>query len=123
MAASCSAVALAHGGATRSLSLGGTWSGTYTGAVSGTFTLHWTQTRSRLRGTITLSNPHGTYGISGSVTGSAIKFGAVGVGAVYTGSVSKSGLSMSGSWKSRPGGGTWNAHKLLTKTKTKAKKK
>jgi hypothetical protein len=89
--------------------LGGTWSGTYSGAFSGRFTLHWTQTGSRLSGSITLSRPSGTYGIGGSVRGSAIRFGAVGAGATYTGSVS--GTSMSGSYRSPQGGGTWAAHK------------
>ena len=36
-------------------SLTGTWSGTYSGAYHGTFTLHWTQSNSRLTGTIKLS--------------------------------------------------------------------
>jgi hypothetical protein len=122
MAATCSAAALASAGMTQSLKLGGTWSGSYQGAYTGSFTLHWRQTRSRLRGTITLSNPHGTYRITGSVKGTAIKFGAVGVGALYSGSVSASGLSMSGDWTSGPGSGTWNAHKLRTTT-TKVKTK
>jgi hypothetical protein len=63
----------------------------------------------RLSGSIALSNPSGKYGISGSVHGSAITFGAVGAGATYTGSVS--GKSMSGSYKSPQGGGKWSAHK------------
>jgi hypothetical protein len=100
--------------------LSGSWSGKYGGAVSGTFTLTWTQTaRGRLTGAIKLSKPAGTYPITGSVTRGAIKFGAVGVGATYTGSASASGLKMSGNWKSGPGGGTWSAHKLLTVTKIK----
>jgi hypothetical protein len=94
---------------TRHSTLAGTWSGRYSGAFSGTFTLHWTQSGSILRGSIALSNPRGKYGISGSVRGRAIKFGAVGVGATYTGSVS--GKSMSGSYKSPQGGGNWSAHK------------
>jgi len=89
--------------------LPGTWSGKYGGAFAGTFTIHWKQVGSKLRGSILLSNPHGTYGITGSVQGSAIKFGAVGVGATYTGSVS--GKSMSGRYRSPQGGGTWSAHK------------
>jgi hypothetical protein len=92
--------------------LAGKWSGKYSGAFSGTFTLHWKQTGSKLTGSITLSNPKGTYGITGSVRGSAIKFGAVGAGATYTGSLSKSGKSMSGSYKSPQGGGSWSARKL-----------
>jgi hypothetical protein len=89
--------------------LAGTWSGKYSGAFAGRFTLHWTQSGSKLSGSITLSNPSGKYGIGGSVRGSAITFGAVGAGATYTGSVS--GNSMSGRYKSPQGGGTWSAHK------------
>ena len=83
VAGSCSTAALAFTGAAQSVKLAGTWSGSYTGGYSGTFTLHWTQSRSRLKGTIALSNPHGTYNITGSVNGTGIKFGAVGVGALY----------------------------------------
>ena len=97
--------------------LSGTWSGKYSGAVSGTFTLRWTQTAGRLKGTINLSTPHGQYGIGGTIARGKIKFGAVKVGATYTGSVSASGLKMSGSWASGQGGGTWSAHKLLTAPK------
>lgn len=89
--------------------LAGTWSGKYGGAFSGRFTLRWTQSGSKLNGSIMLSNPAGKYGITGSVRGSAITFGAVGAGATYTGSVS--GKSMSGRYKSPQGGGTWSAHK------------
>ncbi|HEX4519885.1 MAG TPA: hypothetical protein VH063_09930 [Gaiellaceae bacterium] len=89
--------------------LAGTWSGHYSGGYSGTFTLHWTQTGSKLAGTIKLSLPHGTYTVTGSVNGSAIKFGAVGAGATYTGSVS--GKSMSGSYRALPSGGSWSATK------------
>jgi hypothetical protein len=101
------------------LHLGGSWAGTYSGAVSGKFTLTWTQTNGRLRGVIKLSQPSGRYGITGSVTRGKIKFGAVKVGAIYSGSVSASGLKMSGTWTSGPGGGTWSAHKLLTVVKIK----
>ena len=87
VAGSCSTAAFAFTGAAQSVKLAGTWSGSYTGGYSGTFTLHWTQSRSRLKGTIALSNPHGTYNITGSVNGTGIKFGAVGVGALYSGSV------------------------------------
>jgi hypothetical protein len=90
-------------------SIAGKWSGHYSGAFSGTFTLHWRLSGSKLHGTIKLSSPSGTYGIDGSVRGRSIKFGAVGAGATYTGSVS--GKSMSGTWKSPQGGGTWSAHK------------
>ncbi len=92
------------------LVLAGAWSGSYGGAFSGTFKLHWTQTGSSLSGKITLSSPKkGTYTVTGSVSGSAISFGAVGAGATYTGSVS--GNSMSGNYKSPLGGGTWTATK------------
>jgi hypothetical protein len=104
------------GATTTSSKLGGTWAGSYTGRYAGTFTIHWTQTRSRLNGTIALSNPHGTYTITGSVNGTGIKFGAVGVGALYSGSVSASGTSMSGNWTSGPAKGSWKAHKVLTRS-------
>jgi hypothetical protein len=74
--------------------LAGKWSGQYSGAYSGTFKLHWTQSGPTLSGSITLSNPGGTYSIKGAVHGNKITFGAVGAGATYTGSVS--GKSMSG---------------------------
>jgi hypothetical protein len=89
--------------------LAGKWKGHYSGAVSGHFTIHWRQTGSRLHGTITLSRPSGTYGISGSVTNGKIKFGAVSVGARYKGKVR--GTSMSGTWTSAQGGGSWSASK------------
>jgi hypothetical protein len=89
--------------------LAGKWEGSYSGAVSGHFTLHWKQTGSRLHGTITLSKPSGTYGIGGSVHKGKIKFGAVSVGAKYRGKVR--GTSMSGSWTSPQGGGSWSATK------------
>jgi len=89
--------------------LSGTWSGKYSGGYNGTFTLHWTQSGSKLIGTIKLSQPSGTFSINGSVHGSAISFGAVGAGATYTGSVS--GKSMSGSYKALPKGGSWSAKK------------
>ncbi len=89
--------------------LAGKWKGHYGGAVSGHFTLHWRQSGSQLHGTITLSRPSGTYGISGSVSRGKIKFGAVGVGARYKGTVR--GNTMSGTWTSGEGGGTWSAAK------------
>lgn len=92
-----------------SSSLAGTWTGQYGGAFSGTFTIQWTQSGSKLDGTIALSNPKGTYSINGTVNGSALSFGAVGVGATYTGSVS--GKSMSGTYSSPRGGGSWSASK------------
>lgn len=105
----CSSGTVAMGAVSTAPHLAGTWSGQYGGAFSGTFTLHWTQTGSKLKGSITLSNPRGKYGIGGSVHGSSITFGAVGAGATYTGSVS--GKSMSGHYKSPQGGGRWSAHK------------
>lgn len=100
--------------------LTGTWSGSYGGAVSGTFTVTWTQNaRGKLTGAIKLSRPAGNYPITGSVTRSGIKFGAVGVGATYTGTVNAAGLKMSGSWASGKAGGNWSAHKLLKVIKIK----
>jgi hypothetical protein len=90
-------------------SLAGKWKGHYSGAVSGHFTLNWKQTGSLLHGNITLSNPKGRYGISGSVRDGKIKFGAVSVGAKYKGKVR--GKSMSGTWTSPQGGGSWSATK------------
>ena len=89
--------------------LAGTWTGSYDGAVSGHFTIHWKKTGSRLHGTIALSKPNGTYGISGSVHKGKIKFGAVSVGAKYKGKWR--GSSMSGTWTSPQGGGSWSATK------------
>ena len=89
--------------------LAGKWKGHYSGAVSGYFTIHWQLTGSRLHGTITLSRPSGKYGISGSVRSGQIKFGAVSVGAKYKGHVR--GKSMSGTWSSPQGGGSWSATK------------
>jgi hypothetical protein len=103
----CSAVAL--GATSPGPHVAGTWSGSYSGAYSGSFTLHWRQTGSMLRGSIVLSNPKGTYGITGNVRGGKIRFGAVAAGATYTGSVS--GKSMSGTYTSGPGTGSWSAHK------------
>jgi len=89
--------------------LSGKWTGTYGGTFSGTFVLNWTQSGSKLSGTIKLSTA-GTTNVNGTVNGSSIKFGTVGGTAVhYTGSVS--GDSMSGSYSTSAGGGTWSAHK------------
>ncbi len=92
----------------KSSALPGKWSGHYSGAFTGTFHLHWTQSGSKLSGQITLSQPPETTGITGSVSGGAIKFGTVS-GAVYNGTVS--GSSMSGSYQTPQGGGSWNASK------------
>ena len=89
--------------------LAGKWTGSYGGAVSGHFTIHWKQNGSLLHGHITLSNPQGKYGIAGSVKKGKIKFGAVSVGAKYKGKFK--GKSMSGTWTSPRGGGSWSASK------------
>ena len=96
------------------LKLGGSWSGTYSGSYTGNFTLTWKEAASGvLTGSIKLSNPSGTFGITGKVTGTAIHFGAVGAGATYTGSATL--LKMSGRYVTGNGGsGGWSAHKLLT---------
>jgi hypothetical protein len=105
----CSATT-ALAGRNASTGIAGTWSGKYSGAYSGTFTLRWRLVGSTLRGTIALSNPHGSYGITGSVHRGAIKFGVVRVGATYTGTVF--GKTMSGGYKTPGGGGKWSAHKV-----------
>jgi opacity protein-like surface antigen len=108
--ACCStAVAAAGSRAATKTKLAGTWKGHYSGAVAGHFTIHWQKTGSRLHGTITLSKPKGKYGIGGSVHRGKIKFGAVSVGAKYKGKVR--GSSMSGTWTSPEGGGSWSATK------------
>jgi hypothetical protein len=95
--------------------LGGKWKGHYSGAVTGTFTLRWSQKGRKLTGSIALSNPKGSYAIDGSVrSGGRLKFGAVGVGATYKGTVH--GTSMSGTWSSPQGGGSWSAHKAKKKS-------
>jgi hypothetical protein len=114
LALACCGTALAAANASTSHAatkskLAGKWEGHYGGAVSGHFTIHWRKTGSRLHGNITLSNPKGTYGISGSVHDGKIKFGAVSVGAKYRGKVR--GSSMSGTWTSPEGGGSWSATK------------
>lgn len=106
LALCCSGIAAAGSAKT---GLGGKWSGQYGGAFAGTFKLNWKLTGTKLSGSIALSNPKGGYSINGSVRGSKITFGAVGAGATYTGSVS--GTSMSGTYKSPQGGGSWSATK------------
>jgi hypothetical protein len=89
--------------------LSGKWKGTYSGTYSGTFVLDWNQSGSKLSGTIDLSTA-GRVPVNGTVDGSSIKFGTVGGSAVhYTGSVS--GDSMSGSYTTAGGDGSWTAHK------------
>ncbi len=97
-----------HKKPTSMLSLSGQWSGQYSGAYSGTFKLNWTQTGSSLKGTIAISSPPANLGVNGTLTGNVIKFGTVGSAAItYTGTVS--GKSMSGSYKTPTGGGSWSA--------------
>ncbi len=90
--------------------ISGTWSGKYGGAYHGTFTLHWTESGSRLTGTIKLSaTPNARTSIKGTVHGSSIRFGTVGSTAItYSGTVS--GKSMSGKYQTPGGGGSWSAH-------------
>jgi hypothetical protein len=88
--------------------LSGTWSGRYSGAFQGTFILTWQQSGSNLSGTIKLSSPAESLRITGNVNGSSIRFGAVGA-VTYSGSVS--GNTMSGTYRSRIGGGSWSATK------------
>ena len=61
--------------------LSGTWSGQYDGAFNGTFTLTWTQSNSKLTGSIKLSTD-GTVNLNGVVTGNSIRFGTVGSTAI-----------------------------------------
>jgi len=91
--------------------LSGSWSGEYSGAYSGTFRLSWRQSGTRLRGTITISNPPSTLPISGTVHGTSIRFGTVGSTAItYTGTIS--GTSMSGTYQvGGSSGGPWHARK------------
>jgi hypothetical protein len=91
--------------------LSGTWSGQYSGKFSGTFNLKWTQTGSKLSGSIVLSSESGKISVRGTHKGTAISFGTVGGGQVitYTGSVS--GGSISGTWHTPAGGGSWSAHR------------
>ncbi len=103
--------ASSSGGSTTQTSgdLSGKWAGSYSGTFSGTFRLNWQQTGSKLHGTITLSTS-GTVPVNGVVTGDSIRFGTVGSTAVtYTGTIS--GNSMSGSYNTPSGGGSWSAQK------------
>jgi len=88
----------------------GTWKGQYSGPFNGTFTLNWTQTGSTVDGTIALSSPADNLHINGTLSGSAISFGAVGV-VTYSGTVS--GSSMTGSYTDLANGqnGSWSATK------------
>jgi hypothetical protein len=90
--------------------LSGQWNGQYGGAYNGTFVLHWQQSGSSLSGKITISSPESTLDVNGTLHGSSITFGTVGSLAItYTGTVS--GSSMSGSYRTPGGGGSWSASK------------
>jgi hypothetical protein len=93
-------------------SLTGNWAGSYHGAFDGTFTLHWTQTGTKLAGSIDLSTA-GMVPLHGTVTNGQINFGTVGSTVItYTGTVS--GDSMSGNYQvagGTGGTGSWSAHK------------
>ncbi len=90
--------------------LSGQWQGQYGGAYNGTFVLHWQQSGSSLSGKITISSPESTLDVNGTLHGSSITFGTVGSLAItYTGTVS--GSSMSGSYRTPGGGGSWSASK------------
>ena len=90
--------------------LSGTWTGQYTGASQGTFSLTWQQSGSDLTGTIDISELGSTINITGKLTGDKISFGTVGSLAItYAGSVS--GNTMSGTYQAPTGAGTWNATK------------
>jgi hypothetical protein len=120
VALSTATAALATATASRppALHLGGSWSGTYSGAYSGKFTLTWTQSpRGRLTGSISLSNPKGSYPIDGHVHNSSINFGVVAAGATYTGSATAA--KMSGSFMTPRGGGSWSASRIRTVVKRK----
>jgi hypothetical protein len=97
--------------ATGASSLAGSWSGQYSGNYSGTFNLTWTQSGSKLHGTIQISNPGNTMPINGTVNGDAIQFGTVGsMEITYSGTFS--GSSMSGTYQVGPSaGGPWSAAK------------
>ncbi len=90
--------------------LSGTWSGQYDGAFKGTFTLTWTESNSKLTGSIKLSTD-GTLNLNGVVDGNSIQFGTVGSTAItYSGTVS--GDSMSGTYQvGGAAGGNWSATK------------
>jgi hypothetical protein len=110
MVAQLATTAAATNGRLAGGSLTGTWSGKYGGAYDGTFTLRWTESKSRLTGTITLSSV-GRTNITGSVHGNTIRFGTVGNARAITYSGSVSGTSMSGTYKTGGAGGSWSAHK------------
>jgi hypothetical protein len=94
--------------------LSGTWSGQYSGASQGNFTLNWTQSGSALSGTIELEADGTSMPIHGTIVGDSIQFGTVGsTGITYKGTVS--GNSMSGTYQLASNGttfsGPWTAAK------------
>ena len=90
--------------------LSGSWSGKYGGAYQGTFTLTWQQSGTTLSGAIKLSSVGGSVSVHGTLNGNTITFGTVGSTVItYTGTVS--GNSMSGTYQTPGGGGTWSATK------------
>ena len=92
----------------------GTYTGQCSGPFNGTFVLSLRKIGSALYGSIELSSPRETLQISGTVTGSSISFGAVGV-VTYTGTVvlssGQQNLSTSGSYTDVANGhtGSWSA--------------
>ena len=108
-AAAAHATATSKSSSNQGSGVSGKWSGQYGGAYSGTFKLHWIQSGSNLHGAIKLSAPANTLPIHGTLNGGSIKFGTVGgVAITYTGTVS--GSSMSGSYNTPAGGGSWSAN-------------
>jgi hypothetical protein len=91
--------------------LTGTWNGTYNGSYSGTFTVKWTQSGSKVDGTIALPTVGTTEQLNGTVSGDKITFGTVGSFAVtYSGTFS--GSSMSGTYNvTGSPAGNWSATK------------
>jgi hypothetical protein len=108
--AATAAGAISKAASNQGAGVSGKWSGQYGGAYSGTFNLHWIQSGANLHGAIKLSAPANTLAIHGTLNGGSIKFGTVGsVAITYTGTVS--GGSMSGSYNTPTGGGSWSANK------------
>ena len=88
-------------------SLTGAWSGNYSGAYHGTFTLQWTQSGSKLSGTIKLSaRTAAPRSPSRGLCAAAPSASAPSAPPAITYSGSVSGKSMSGTYKTPGGGGT-----------------
>ena len=87
--------------------LSGRWSGHYSGASQGNFTLNWRQSGSALNGTIKLETDGIGMPIHGIVHGDSIQFGTVGsTGITYKGTVA--GNSMSGTYQLIANGATFS---------------